>query len=66
MVRVLVRERDDVDAPVPRRDRLAEATQEPRAVGSTVDEDVAAVALDEERISLADVERVDARAGGPR
>jgi len=61
MVLVRMAEHDDVEAPVPGRDLLVEGTQQALRIRATVDEQpAAAVALDEDRIALADVEDHDA------
>ncbi|MEI8333528.1 MAG: hypothetical protein WCH74_06710, partial [Chloroflexota bacterium] len=60
MVVVRVREHDDVDPPVPRRDPRVERGDETLGIGPAVDEEAAAaLADDEDRVPLADVEHHD-------
>lgn len=62
MVLVRVGEDDGVDSAVPRRQPLVERDEEAIGVGPTVDEKTApTAALDEDPITLADVENGDAR-----
>jgi len=57
VVLVRVAQDDDIDAPVPRREVLVEGDEEPSGIGPAVDEEAgAALALEEDRIALADVE----------
>ena len=57
VILVRVRQHDDVDAAVPGRDPLIEGRQQRRAVRAAIDEHTtAALALDQDRVALADVE----------
>lgn len=57
VVLVRVRQHDDVQPPVPRRDLRIELEQEPVGVRAAIDEHACAVpALDEDRVALPDVE----------
>jgi len=56
VVRMSMRQRDDVDPTSPRRETGAELRQESRWVRSPIDEHCSAAHLDEERVALANVE----------
>jgi hypothetical protein len=56
-----MRQHDEVEAPVPRRQPTVESDEQPVRVGSAVDEEAPApIALDQHRVALSDVEHGDA------